>query len=83
MAVVTGVRNYVRLFGSTLALAICASIVNNELRTAIDPLGLTSDQISEITNDPTIIHDSSFSLSDAQRETIIAGYAKGPFHVIP
>ncbi|EIN07711.1 MFS general substrate transporter [Punctularia strigosozonata HHB-11173 SS5] len=77
MAVVTGVRNYVRLFGSTLGLAICASIVNNELKGAIRPLGLSSQQISQITNDPTIIHDSSFNLTNEQRRTVIDGYAKG------
>jgi hypothetical protein len=29
MAVVTGVRNFVRLFGSTLALAIAGALANN------------------------------------------------------
>lgn len=77
MAVVTGVRNYVRLFGSTLALAICASILNNKLRITIGPLGLSSAQVRQITDDPTIIHDADFDLTGDQRAAIIHGYTIG------
>lgn len=82
MAVVTGVRNFVRLFGSTIALAICASIVNNQLRAAIGPLGLSFDIISALENDPTIINDPTrLSLTPHQKAVIIAGYTKG-FHSV-
>ncbi|KAJ3552656.1 hypothetical protein NM688_g4034 [Phlebia brevispora] len=82
MAVVTGVRNFVRLFGSTIALAICASIINNQLRAAIGPLGLSTDIIFDLTNDPTIINDPTrLSLTPHQRTVIIAGYTKG-FHSV-
>ncbi|EPQ54241.1 MFS general substrate transporter [Gloeophyllum trabeum ATCC 11539] len=82
MAVVTGVRMFVRLFGSTITLAICATIINNTLRTALQPLNLSSDQLSAILNDPTIINANSYStstiqLSDADRSAIVAGYSKG------
>lgn len=78
MAVVTGVRNYVRLFGSTISLAICASLVNNSLRTAIRPLGLSTDQIEALINDPTIINrPAQLSLDAHAKSVVIAGYTKG------
>jgi len=82
MAVVTGVRMFVRLFGSTITLAICATIINNTLRTALQPLNLSADLISAILNDPTIINPNSYStstitLSNVDRSAIIMGYSKG------
>ncbi|KZT29870.1 MFS general substrate transporter [Neolentinus lepideus HHB14362 ss-1] len=82
MAVVTGVRMFVRLFGSTITLAICATIINNTLRTALQPLNLSADLISAILNDPTIINPNSYStstitLSSVDRSAIIMGYSKG------
>lgn len=78
MAVVTGVRNFVRLFGSTIALAICASIVNNTLRTEIEPFGLSAEQIDALVDDPTIINDpSKIDLSEEAKRIVIAGYTKG------
>jgi hypothetical protein len=78
MAVVTGVRNFVRLFGSTIALAICASIVNNTLRTEIRSLGLSASQIDALVDDPTIVNDpSKLALSEEAKRVVIAGYTKG------
>ncbi|KAI0087353.1 MFS general substrate transporter [Irpex rosettiformis] len=78
MAVVTGVRNFVRLFGSTIALAICASIVNNTLRAEIRSLALSEDQINALVDDPTIINDSSkIDLSEEAKHVVITGYSKG------
>lgn len=78
MAVVTGVRNFVRLFGSTISLAICSSIVNNTLRTAIRPLGLSAEQVAALVDDPTIINDpTKFTLGADAKATIIEGYTKG------
>ncbi|KAI0701349.1 MFS general substrate transporter [Cytidiella melzeri] len=82
MAVVTGVRNFVRLFGSTIALAICASIVNNTLRSEILPLNLSADQMNALVDDPTIINDpSKINLSVEEKRAVIAGYTKG-FHSV-
>ena len=82
MAVVTGVRNFIRLFGSTISLAICASIVNNQLRAAIKPLGLSESIIYLLENDPTIINDPSrLALTPEQKTAIISGYTKG-FHSV-
>ena len=82
MAVVTGVRNFIRIFGSTIALAICATIVNNQLRVSIKPLGLSENIISLLENDPTIINDPSrLTLTPHQKAVIIQGYTKG-FHSV-
>lgn len=77
MAVVTGVRNFVRLFGSTLSLAIAASIVNNTLRAALATLSLSDEQVQTIVNDPTSINKGTLSLTEEQRAVIIQGYTTG------
>ncbi|KDQ58485.1 hypothetical protein JAAARDRAFT_34295 [Jaapia argillacea MUCL 33604] len=80
MAVVTGVRNFVRLFGSTLTLAICASIVNNSLRASLGPLNLSPSQVSTILNDPTSINNpnvAGFALSAEDKVKIVEGYTRG------
>lgn len=78
MAVVTGVRNFLRLFGSTIALAVCATIVNNTLRSAVRPLNLTAAQVSSLVDDPTAINDpTKWTLGAADKAVIIAGYARG------
>ncbi|KZT23709.1 MFS general substrate transporter [Neolentinus lepideus HHB14362 ss-1] len=77
MAVVTGVRNFVRLLGSTISLAICASIIGNKLRNALNPLNLNSDVISNILNDPTIINSANSGFSQEVKATAIHGYLLG------
>jgi hypothetical protein len=83
MAVVTGVRNFVRLLGSTLALAIAGALVNNALRSALRPLGLTAEQVDALLDDPTVINSPTFlhTISADQRAAIIAGYTRGFHHV--
>lgn len=77
MAVVTAVRNYLRLFGSCIALGICSSLINNALRQAAQNVGLSSQQIAILLNDPTSVRGDSIGLSDSEMKTIIAGYARG------
>ncbi|KAF9221725.1 MFS general substrate transporter, partial [Gyrodon lividus] len=55
MSVVTAVRNFVRLLGGTLSLAVGSTLINNSLRTALSSLSLTSSAITTIINDPTIL----------------------------
>ena len=82
MAVVTGVRNFVRLFGSTIALAICASLVNNRLRAGISGLGLSAEQIETLINDPTVINRPAELALDAQaKAVVIEAYTRG-FHSV-
>ncbi|KDQ58481.1 hypothetical protein JAAARDRAFT_193048 [Jaapia argillacea MUCL 33604] len=80
MVVVTGVRNLVRLFGSTLTLAICASIFNNSLHASLRPLNLSPSQVSTILNGPTSINNpnvAGLTLSAEDKMKIVEGYTKG------
>ncbi|KAI0333306.1 MFS general substrate transporter [Cubamyces sp. BRFM 1775] len=86
MSVVTAVRNFIRLLGGTLSLAIGATIINNSLRHYMSSLGLPSSTISTIVDDPTILGahtsatDSSLSslgISAAVAERILGAYVKG------
>jgi len=79
MAVVTGVRNFVRLFGSTIGLAVAGAIVNNALRHGVEPLGLPENTVSRLLDDPTIINDDAFrsSLGESQHLGIILAYLDG------
>ncbi|GJE94633.1 MFS general substrate transporter [Phanerochaete sordida] len=55
MAIVTAVRNFVRLLGGTLALAIGATIINNSLTHSMTKLNLPSSTIKKIVDDPTLL----------------------------
>jgi hypothetical protein len=82
MAVVTGVRNFVRLFGSTLALAIAGALANNALRAAIRPLNLPAAVEEALLNDPTSLNGAlGATLTPAQRAAVVDGYARGFRHV--
>ena len=70
-------RNYLRLFGSCIALGICSSLINNSLRQAAQNVGLTSQQIAILLNDPTSVRGDSIGLSASAIKTIIDGYAQG------
>ncbi|OJT01636.1 hypothetical protein TRAPUB_7894 [Trametes pubescens] len=86
MSVVTAVRNFIRLLGGTLSLAIGATIINNSLRHSMTSLGLPSSAISAILDDPTILgartsaSDASFAslgVSPAAAERILGAYVQG------
>ncbi|KAH8831209.1 MFS general substrate transporter [Flagelloscypha sp. PMI_526] len=77
MAVVTGVRNFLRIWGSAIALAVCAALVNNSLRSGLTILGFGESQISKILDDPTIINDAASGFTDSQRQMIIDSYTAG------
>ncbi|TFY51788.1 hypothetical protein EVJ58_g10381 [Rhodofomes roseus] len=77
MAVVTAVRNYLRLFGSCIALGVCSSLINNSLREAAKSVGLTAQQIAVLLNDPTSIKKDSVGISESALTVIVNGYAEG------
>lgn len=54
-----------------------ASIVNNILRKALNPLSLTPDQVTRLLNDPTLVNSASLELTSSQREGAIEGYTRG------
>ncbi|OJJ45121.1 hypothetical protein ASPZODRAFT_18031 [Penicilliopsis zonata CBS 506.65] len=73
MAVATGTRNFLRLLGGTIALAVCAAILNNTVRTSLGML--SAEQISEIIADPTQI--TSMDLTAEERSAAILAYTHG------
>ncbi|KAH0834101.1 MFS general substrate transporter [Lanmaoa asiatica] len=59
MSVVTAVRNFIRLLGGTLALAIGSTLINNSLRSDLSSFSLTSSAVTAIINDPAILGPST------------------------
>ncbi|KAJ7185843.1 MFS general substrate transporter [Mycena filopes] len=79
MSVVTAMRNFIRLLGGTLSLAVASTLLNNKLRTAMTSLGLSSSQISTIIDDPALLHTpASVGITqDTARDILYRGYTKG------
>ncbi|KIJ12270.1 hypothetical protein PAXINDRAFT_83157 [Paxillus involutus ATCC 200175] len=77
MSVVTAVKNFVRLFGGTLSLAVGSTLINNSLRTALSSLALTSSAITTIIDDPTVLgpNTSTSQLAALGLSPSQAGYA--------
>ncbi|KZT72462.1 MFS general substrate transporter [Daedalea quercina L-15889] len=87
MSVVTAVRNFARLLGGTLSLALGATIINNSLQASMSDLRLSSATIRAIIDDPTILGDrlsassssklSALGITDSMALTILDGYTQG------
>ncbi|KAJ7634547.1 MFS general substrate transporter [Roridomyces roridus] len=79
MSVVTAMRNFLRLLGGTLSLAVASTLINNNLRTAMDNLSISPSLIKQIIDDPTILHNpTSVGLSSTDGTDILYhGYTKG------
>jgi hypothetical protein len=78
MAVVTGTRNFIRLLGNVLGVAVCGALVQSALHTALDALNLPSAQTQLILSSPTAINDpTQVNLSAMQRQKVLDGYMRG------
>ncbi|KAG6888354.1 hypothetical protein C0995_009047 [Termitomyces sp. Mi166 len=79
MSVVTAFRNFVRLLGGTLTLAISSTLINNSLTTSMKALSLPSSIISKIIDDPSSINSpSSIGISSSSATYILNhGFTKG------
>ncbi|KAJ7032041.1 major facilitator superfamily domain-containing protein [Mycena alexandri] len=79
MSVVTAMRNFIRLLGGTLSLAVASTLLNNKLRTAMTSFGVSSSQIGQILDDPALLHKpASVGISQATATNILYhGYTKG------
>ncbi|KAF2092062.1 putative MFS drug transporter [Saccharata proteae CBS 121410] len=78
MAVVTAFRNFIRNLGATLGLAIAGTIINNSLRSALNPLGLSNAEVELLLNDPSSAVDSSNGTSTALiQSTLLDAYSRG------
>lgn len=79
MSVVTAFRNFVRMLGGTLALAIGSTIINNTLHSSMRKLALPENLIKTIIDDPAkLSYPASLNLSEEQGFFILDnGYTKG------
>ncbi|KAK7031852.1 MFS drug transporter [Favolaschia claudopus] len=79
MSVVTAMRNFIRLLGGTLSLAVASTLVNNKLRSAMTVLNFSSSDISRIIDDPALLHTpSKIGISQASATDVLYhGYTKG------
>ncbi|KAI0644910.1 MFS general substrate transporter [Trametes meyenii] len=86
MSVVTAVRNFIRLLGGTLSLAIGATIINNALRHYMSVLALPSGTIAAIVDDPTLLSSTTpaasaslaaLGLSPTVTARILGAYVRG------
>nr|AVP77532.1 major facilitator superfamily protein [Flammulina velutipes] len=78
MSVVTAFRNFVRQIGGTLALAVNAALINNQLRASMENLSLSESIVSAIIDDPAYLYDNELNLRKSTRDYILVhGYTKG------
>ncbi len=85
MAVATGTRNFLRLLGGTIALAVCSAILNNTVRSDLQAEGFAQSVVDAIIGDPTTIN--SLAISAIDKQDAIAAYGEPsrqlPFPVSP
>ncbi|KAL1591752.1 hypothetical protein SLS60_011751 [Paraconiothyrium brasiliense] len=77
MAVVTCTRNFVRNLGSTLGLAVAATVINSSLQSVV-----TGPSAAQVLDDPAAyLATVAEGNRQAAREMILSGYAQGFRHV--
>ncbi|KAJ7196484.1 MFS general substrate transporter [Mycena pura] len=83
MSVVTAMRNFIRLLGGTLSLAVASTLINNKLRNSMTALGVPSSTIAQIVDDPALLHTpATVSMTQATATAILdGGYTTG-FHAL-
>ncbi|KAJ7060937.1 MFS general substrate transporter [Mycena amicta] len=79
MSVVTAMRNFIRLLGGTLSLAVASTLVNNKLRTSLAALSVPAAIITKIIDDPALLHTASaVNLTQSEAHSILyGGYTRG------
>ncbi|KAF4536950.1 Tetracycline resistance protein TetB/drug resistance transporter [Lasiodiplodia theobromae] len=84
MAIVTSWRNFIRNLGATLGLAVAGTIVNNSLRGAVAPLGLSSAEVRSLLKNPeNVLSQKSDAGADAERiRTALMGAYKDGFRIL-
>jgi hypothetical protein len=74
MATATGCRNFLRMLGGTVSLAVCAAIINNLVSARLKDLGLGPDLELRILQAPTEL--SHMGLSDTEIAFVRSAYSK-------
>ncbi|KAF8885577.1 MFS general substrate transporter [Gymnopilus junonius] len=79
MSVVTAFRNFIRLLGGTLALAVDSTIINNSLRAAMNNAALPSSTITSVIDNPAqLTNPTSLGIPNTIASFILnEGYTKG------
>ncbi|WRT64234.1 uncharacterized protein IL334_001163 [Kwoniella shivajii] len=74
MATATGLRNFLRMLGGTISLAVGSAIVNNRVKSNLKGI-LTDQAFDTILSDPTQLKNSG--LTSDQINAVIQAYTKG------
>ncbi|KAF7326111.1 MFS drug transporter [Mycena kentingensis (nom. inval.)] len=79
MSVVTAMRNFIRLLGGTLSLAVASTLVNNKLRASLTAHDIPELTIARIIDDPALLHASTgIGLAAATAHDVLYnGYTRG------
>ncbi|KAJ3568841.1 hypothetical protein NP233_g5449 [Leucocoprinus birnbaumii] len=79
MAVVTAFRNFVRMLGEALGLAIGSALINNTLQRSMQDLSIPEQAVKEIIDKPILLsYPSSSNLSpDLITKILYDGYIRG------
>ncbi|KAF7300254.1 MFS drug transporter [Mycena kentingensis (nom. inval.)] len=79
MSVVTVMRNFIRLLGGTISLAVASSLVNNKLRSSLTSLSADAATIFRIIDDPALLRSpASIGLSPTVAQAALkGGFMKG------
>ncbi|KAF7975434.1 hypothetical protein HWV62_9563 [Athelia sp. TMB] len=83
MSVATTMRNFARLLGSTISVALSSTLINNYLTKSMQDLGLPSETISAVIEDPYLLKGPSpaldaLGISAAEAAIILSrGYNRG------
>jgi predicted MFS family arabinose efflux permease len=78
MAIVTSFRNFIRNLGGTLGLALSGTIINNAVRTALTPLGISASAIQLLLNSPDLFREEyGKERTDSIRLELKSAYVKG------
>lgn len=75
MATATGCRNFLRMLGGTVSLAVCTAIINNVVTSELGGKGFSKSLIDSVLQDPTELHE--LPLDGAQIDLVRAAYSKG------
>ncbi|KAI1500227.1 permease of the major facilitator superfamily [Biscogniauxia marginata] len=77
MAVVTSFRNFIRNLGATLGLAICGTILNNIVTSALSPLSIGADASSYLLSSPqSYLASIPIDQQEIIRAALIPAYRK-------
>ncbi|OAA65648.1 efflux pump antibiotic resistance protein [Niveomyces insectorum RCEF 264] len=73
MSVATGARNFLRLLGGTIGLAVAAAILNNSIKNELSAV-LPESALNVVISDPTQIRSPSLGLTPSEQTAALLAY---------